>query len=56
MHLLTRALQVAMLTVLRAAKMEMQGKIPCDTQENASQRRRLLQKFDWTSEGRGIAA
>ncbi|KAK6003566.1 hypothetical protein QM012_009337 [Aureobasidium pullulans] len=47
---------VAMLTVLRAAKMEMQGKIPCDTQENALQRRRLLQKFDWTSEGRGVAA
>ncbi|KAH0370064.1 hypothetical protein KCU65_g2790, partial [Aureobasidium melanogenum] len=47
---------IAMLTVLRAAKMEMQGRVPCDTQENALQRRRLLQKFDWTSEGRGVAA
>ncbi|KAG9555223.1 hypothetical protein KCU71_g11051, partial [Aureobasidium melanogenum] len=47
---------IAMLTVLRAAKMEMQGRVPCDTQENARQRRRLLQKFDWTSEGRGVAA
>ncbi|KAH0387325.1 hypothetical protein KCU92_g1838, partial [Aureobasidium melanogenum] len=47
---------IAMLTVLRAAKMEMQGRVPCDTKENALQRRRLLQKFDWTSEGRGVAA
>ncbi|THY36895.1 hypothetical protein D6D01_00072 [Aureobasidium pullulans] len=47
--------QVAMLNVLRTAKTEMQGKIQTDVRENAVQRRRLLQKFDWTSEGRGVA-
>lgn len=44
-----------MLSVLRTAKAEMQGKIQTDVRENAVQRRRLLQKFDWTSEGRGVA-
>jgi hypothetical protein len=53
---MTNNFQVAMLSVLRTAKTEMQGKIQTDSRENAVQRRRLLQQFDWTSEGRGIAS
>jgi len=45
-----------MLSVLRTAKIEIQGKIQTDLRENAVQRRHLLQKFDWTSEGRGVAS
>lgn len=42
-----------MVTALRVALLEMQGRVVDTNGENKSQRRRLLRKFDWTAVGRG---